>query len=98
MHLQYPTIRQRIARLLVEEVIPPFGVPESLLSDRSTKMLCKMLGIEKLNNTAYHPQCDGAVEKFNRTLKTALGSTQHASAHSGDIVRQERSRRSYSMA
>ena len=68
MHLPYPT------RLLVEEVIPPFGVPESLLSDRGTKMLCKMLGIEKLNNTAYHPQCDGAVEKFNRTLKTALGS------------------------
>ena len=69
----------RIARLLAEEVIPCFGVPESLLSDRGTHLLpnlmvdlCKMLGITKLNTTAYHPQCDGAVERFNRTLKTTL--------------------------
>lgn len=31
-----------------------------------------MLGINKLNTTAHHPQCDGAVERFNRTLKTTL--------------------------
>ena len=69
----------RIARLLAEEVIPSFGVPESLLSDRGTNFLsnlimdlCKMLGISKLNTTAYHPQCDGAVERFNRTLKSIL--------------------------
>ena len=31
-----------------------------------------MLGIVKLNTTAYHPQCDGMVERFNRTLKTIL--------------------------
>ena len=69
----------RISRLLAEEVIPSFGVPESLLSDRDTNFLsnlimdlCKMLGISKLNTTAYHPQCDGAVERFNRTLKCIL--------------------------
>ena len=69
----------RIAKLIAEEVIPLFGVPESLLSDRGTNLLahlvvdlCKMLGITKLNTTAHHPQCDGAVERFNRTLKTVL--------------------------
>ena len=31
-----------------------------------------MLGITKLNTTASHPQCDGAVERFNRTLKTMI--------------------------
>ena len=68
-----------IAQLLVEKVIPMFGVPEALLSDRGTNLLshlmqdiCKMLGIVKLNTTAYHPQCDGMVERFNRTLKTIL--------------------------
>ena len=69
----------RLARLLVEEVVPMFGVPEGLLSDRGTNLLshlmedvCKLLGIRKLNTTAYHPQCDGMVERFNRTLKTIL--------------------------
>ena len=69
----------RLARLLVEEVVPMFGVPEALLSDRGTNLLshlmedvCKLLGIRKLNTTAYHPQCDGMVERFNRTLKTIL--------------------------
>ena len=61
------------------EVIPLFGVPESLLSDRETNLLshlmldiCKALGIKNLNTTAYHPQCDGMVERFNRTLKSML--------------------------
>ena len=56
----------RIAQLLVDKVLPMFGVPEALLSDRGTNMLanvvkdiCQLLGIAKLNTTAYHPQCDG---------------------------------------
>ena len=56
-----------------------FGVPESLLSDRGANLLanvmmevCALLGIEKLNTTAYHPQCNGMVERMNRTLKTML--------------------------
>ena len=69
----------RISRLIAEEVIPLFGLPECLLSDRGTNLvsnlmldLCRILGIAKLNSIAYHPQCDGAVERFNRTLKTIL--------------------------
>lgn len=31
------------------------------------------MGIHKLNTTAYHPQCDGLVEGFNKTLKRMLG-------------------------
>ena len=69
----------RIAQILVDEVIPLFGVPEALLSDRGTNLLshlmkdlCGLLGIKKLNTTAYHPECDGMVERFNRTLKTML--------------------------
>ena len=62
----------QLAKLLVEEIVPLFGVPESLLSDRGTNLLshlmtdlCKMLGTKKLNTTAYHPECDGMVERFN---------------------------------
>jgi len=69
----------RSSRLLVEEVIPLFVVPKALLSDRGTNLLshlmqdlCKMLDIKKLHPTAYHPQCDAMVKRFNRTLKTIL--------------------------
>jgi len=34
--------------------------------------VCEVLGMEKLNTTAYHPQCNGMVERFNRTLKAML--------------------------
>ena len=80
--LVYPIPDQksiRIAQILVEEVIPFFGVPEALLSDRGANLLshlmidlCELLGIKKLNTTSYHPQCDGMVERFNRTLITML--------------------------
>ena len=70
---------ERLARLLCEEIVPMFGVPEALLSDRGANLLshlmrdvCSILGIEKLNTTSYHPECDGMVERFNRTLKTML--------------------------
>ena len=76
----------RLVKLLTQDVIPWFGVPETLLSDRGTNLLshvmldvCKKLGVHKLNTTAYHPQCDGMVEQFNRTLKTAL--RKHATTY-----------------
>ena len=69
----------RIARLLCEEIVPLFGVPEVLLSDRGTNLLshfmldvCTLLDITMLNTTACHPECDGMIEHFNRTLKTIL--------------------------
>ena len=69
----------RIARLVAEEIVPMFGVPESLLSDRGANLLanvmtdvCSLLGITKLNTTAYHPQCNGMIERMNRTLKAML--------------------------
>ena len=68
----------RIVRLLTEELIPTFGVPEALMSGRGTNLLsylmqdtCKLLGIKELNITAYHSQCE-EVERFNCTLKTML--------------------------
>ena len=80
--LVFPTPDQkviRIAKLLAEELIPMFGCPESLLSDRGANLLatvmqdvCELMGISKLNTTTYHLQCDGVVEQMNRTLKAML--------------------------
>ena len=78
----YPIPNQQtvhIVRLFAEQVVPMFGVPEALLSDRGTNLLshlmldcCQLLGMKKINTTAYHPECDGMVERFNRTLKTMI--------------------------
>ena len=60
-------------RLLVRDCKGEGPLREKVLHNHDMPIaLCKMLGIDKLNTTAYHPQCDGAVEWFNRTLKTAL--------------------------
>ena len=68
-----------ITRLLAEEI---FGVPDALLSDRGMNLLsylmqdvCKLLSVAKLNTMAYHPQCDGMVERLNCTLKSMLRKT-----------------------
>ena len=34
--------------------------------------MCSLLGIQKLNTTAYHPKCDSKVERFNGTLKSMM--------------------------
>ena len=47
-----------IAKFLAEELVPVFGCPECLLSDRGANLLasvvqdaCKLMGITKLNTT-----------------------------------------------
>ena len=52
----------RIARLLAEGIVPVIGVRDAILSDRGTNLLshlmqdvCQLLGVTKLNTTAYHP-------------------------------------------
>ena len=73
------TTAETIARLLVDEIIPRHGAPRSLLSDRGKNFLstlvaevCKLFSIKKVNCSAYHPQTDGVVERFNSTLCTIL--------------------------
>ena len=70
---------QRIVQILCDKIIPFFGVLEALLSDRGANLLshlmmdiCELLGIKKLSTTSYHPQCNGMVERLNRTLKSML--------------------------
>ena len=73
---------ETIANLFVREIISRHGVPAKLLSDRGTNFLselmleiCKLMGTEKVNTSSYHPQTDGLVERFNRTLTSMLAKT-----------------------
>jgi hypothetical protein len=52
-----------------------FGAPAKLLSDQGrnftssvVREACRIFGVDKVFTTAYHPQTDGLVERFNSTL------------------------------
>lgn len=68
-----------VARVLVDNLVCRFGVPLELHSDQGRNFeshvfqeLCRLLGIHKTRTTALHPQSDGMVERFNRTLEEYL--------------------------
>ncbi|VDI48099.1 Hypothetical predicted protein [Mytilus galloprovincialis] len=68
-----------IAEILIDQFISRFGAPFQLHSDQGPEFesrliseLCKLLGIDKTRTTTYHPQSDGQVERFNRTLLSML--------------------------
>ena len=72
---------ETVARILVDEVICRFGVPYSIHSDQGTnfestlfQQVCHLLGIVKTRTTPYHPQSDGLVERFNRTLQAMIST------------------------
>ena len=55
------------------------GIPEEILSDQGTQFVSsciqevsRLLSINRLTTTPYHPICNGLVERFNATLKKML--------------------------
>jgi len=67
------------ARALLSQWIARFGVPSQITSDRGSQFasqvweqLCTLLGMRRIMTTAYHPQANGLVERFHRSLKAAL--------------------------
>ena len=35
--------------------------------------VCRLLDIDKMRTTAYHPSCNGVVERFHATLNSIMG-------------------------
>ncbi|GFX96667.1 retrovirus-related Pol polyprotein from transposon 412 [Trichonephila clavipes] len=68
-----------VAEVLVQQRLSRFGVPLQLHSDQGRnfdsavcKRLCEILAIDKTTTTAFHPESDGMVERFNRTILNSL--------------------------
>ena len=71
-----------VAKKLVDEMFCRFSPPEQLHSDQGRQFeseliqhICDLLQIKKTRTTPYHPQGDGLVERFNRTLLDMLATT-----------------------
>ena len=70
---------EKVAEVFVHQFVCRFGTPNILHTDQGrnfdsalVKAMCKLLGIKKTRTTAYHPQSDGLIERFNRTLLNLL--------------------------
>lgn len=68
-----------VCEVLIDGIFSRFGVPAELHSDQGRNFeaklfmeMCKQLGIHKTRTTPLHPQSDGLVERFNRTLGAQL--------------------------
>ena len=68
-----------VASAVLDTWVSCYGPPSKLLSDQGSQFMSKffiaamkMLGTETVRTTAYHPQTNGQVERYNRTLVTQL--------------------------
>jgi len=70
---------RQVAKFIYEEIICRFGTPRVLQSDRGTHFVNEMIQeltdkfwIRHSLSSSYHPQSNGLVEHFNRTLCEGL--------------------------
>ena len=64
-----------VARVFFERWICRFSVPEMMVSDKGKEFdnkvmdeLCKIWGTRRIRTTAYHPETNAQVERYNRTM------------------------------
>lgn len=79
------TSAKTVAKAFSETWISHYGLPEKLTSDRGPQFrselfpeFCNLMGVEAIKTTADHPQANGLVERFHRTLKAALMCTKRS--------------------
>ncbi|UYV66979.1 K02A2.6-like, partial [Cordylochernes scorpioides] len=70
---------ETVAETLISQFFSRFGVPMQIHTDQGRNFesrlfaqMCKLLGSHKTRTTPLHPQSDGMVERFNRTLASQL--------------------------
>ena len=68
-----------VSKEFVTKIVLEHGIPEKILTDQGTNFLseifkntCKLLKINKIQTTAYHPESNGALERSHRTLAEYL--------------------------
>ena len=62
--------------------ISRYGLPETIVTDRGTNFTSDLwhdvienIGVKVQHTTSYNPEANGIIERFHRTLKTAIAAT-----------------------
>lgn len=70
---------ETVSKVLWENWVSRFGVPRQIVTDQGRnfesnlfRSLASFLGSKVTHTTAYHPQSNGLIERWHRSLKTAL--------------------------
>ncbi|KAL0810588.1 hypothetical protein ABMA28_010705 [Loxostege sticticalis] len=70
---------ETVAKAFIEVWIARFGCPTIIVTDRGRQFesalftyLSQRIGFQHRRTTAYHPACNGLVERFHRQLKAAI--------------------------
>ena len=70
---------QHVLRYLEQEYLPRYGAPEIVITDQGQEFnavpvnqYMKEVGIERRRASPYHPQTNGRIERFHRTLKNMI--------------------------
>ena len=74
-----------LAKFIFEEIICRHGTPKIILSDQgrnfiseTVRLLCEKFLIKHKFSSPYHPQTNGMVERFNRTLCESLAKVKES--------------------
>jgi len=72
-------LRNIKAYTIIKALIKFFGLPKSIQSDQGTnfmsgvfQQIMHQLNITQCKSSAYHPQSQGAIERFHQTLKNMM--------------------------
>ncbi|KAJ1115199.1 hypothetical protein NDU88_003425 [Pleurodeles waltl] len=87
------TVTAPVVRRALMGVFTRMGFPKEVVSDRGTnfistymKSLWKVCGVTYKFTTPYHPQSNGLVERFNRTLKGMIQGLSESLRRKWDVL------------
>ena len=82
-----------IAKFIATEILPRHGAPRVLLSDYGKNFLsklvmevCRLINTKKVNTTAFHPQTNAIVERFNGTVAHAISMFVSSDQKDWDLI------------
>lgn len=83
---------EKVAHTFYSGWVARFGCPAILTTDQGRQFesdlfnkLMQRMGIQRTRTSAYHPQSNGMIERWHRTLKTALAAKLNSTNWSRDL-------------